>query len=86
MADGVRVDVQRSGRRFEATALLDLAADVQLVWDTITDYAGLAQFMPGIRACRVIERQTLANRFEHLVVEQQGEFRFLRFAQTRRCC
>lgn len=82
MADGVRVDVQRSGRRFEATALLDLAADVQLVWDTITDYGGLAQFMPGIRACRVIERQTLANRFERLVVEQQGEFRFLRFAQT----
>jgi hypothetical protein len=82
MADGVRVDVRRSGRRFEASALLELAADARGVWDTITDYGALAQFMPGIHACRVIERRTLANRSEHLVVEQQGEFRFLLFAQA----
>ena len=50
MTDDVRVEVRRSGRRFEAEALLDLAADAQTVWDTITDYGALAQFMPGIRA------------------------------------
>ena len=60
MNDVVKVEVQRSGRRFEAEAVLDLAADVQTVWDTITDYGALPRFMPGIRACRVVEREALA--------------------------
>ncbi|MFO1323532.1 MAG: SRPBCC family protein [Burkholderiales bacterium] len=81
MTDRVKVDVRRSGRRFEAEAELELAADAQTVWDTITDYGALPRFMPGIHACRVIERKALANDAEHLVVEQQGEFRFLLFAQ-----
>ncbi len=81
MTGSVKVDVRRSGRRFEATAVLDLAADAQTVWETITDYGALPRFMPGIRACRVIERKTLVGETEHLVVEQQGEFRFLLFAQ-----
>jgi hypothetical protein len=38
--------------------------------------------MPGIRACRVIERRPLTKANEQLVVEQQGEFRFLLFAQA----
>ncbi len=82
MTDGVDVAVRRSGRNVEAEAVLDLAADAQTVWDTITDYEALSQFMPGIRSCRVIERQPAAKGVEHLVVEQQGEFRFLMFAQT----
>ncbi len=82
MADNVKVDVRRSGRRFDAEAVLDLAADVQTVWDTITDYGALPRFMPGIHACRVVERQTLADATEQLVVEQHGEFRFLLFAQA----
>ena len=81
MTDVVKVDVRRIGRRFEAEAVLDLAADAQTVWDTITDYGALPQFMPGIRACRVVERQAIGQRAEHLVVEQEGEFRFLLFAQ-----
>jgi len=80
--DEVEVEVRRSGRRFEAEAVLDLAADAQTVWDTITDYDGLPSFMPGIHACRVIERQTLSKEAEQLVVEQHGEFRFLLFAQA----
>ena len=82
MTDEVKVDVRRDGRRFEAEAMLDLAADVQTVWDTITDYDALSSFMPGIRACRVIERRTLTKATEQLVVEQQGEFRVLLFAQA----
>ena len=82
MTDDVRVEVRRSGRRFEAEAVLNLAADGPTVWDTITDYSALSRFMPGIRACRVIERQAPVNGTEHLLVEQQGEFRFLMFAQT----
>ena len=82
MAERVKVDVRRSGRRFDADAVLDLAADAAPVWSTITDYDALPRFMPGIRACRVVERRTLPGRREELVVEQRGEFRFLAFAQT----
>jgi len=81
MTGSVKVDVRRSGRRFDATAVLDLAANAQTVWDTITDYNALPNFMPGIRACRVIERNATTKDVEHLVVEQLGEFRFLLFAQ-----
>jgi hypothetical protein len=82
MSDAIKVEVRRSGRRFEAEAVLELAADARTVWDTITDYDALPRFMPGIRACRVIGRQPLANGAEHLVVEQHGEFRFLLFSQA----
>ena len=82
MTEAVKVEVHRSGRRFEAQAVLDLAADAQTVWATITDYAALPSFMPGIHVCRVIERRSPTKTAEHLVVEQQGEFRFLLFAQT----
>lgn len=78
----LKVDVRRSGRRFEAEALLELAADVQTVWDTITGYDALPDFMPGIRACRVLERRDMTKTTEHLLVEQQGEFRVLLFAQA----
>ncbi len=82
MSDQVTVDVRRSGRQFEAEADLELGADAQTVWDTITDYAALPGFMPGIRSCQVIERKAQPQGHEHLVVEQQGEFRFLLFAQS----
>ncbi len=82
MPDAVKVDVRRSGRRFDAEAVLDLSADAATVWATITDYAALPLFMPGIRACRVIERSAPGAGREQLTVEQEGEFRFLAFAQT----
>lgn len=82
MSDAVKVEVRRSGRRFDAEAVLDLAADEHTVWQSITDYSALPRFMPGIRACRVVERKTLVNADERLVVEQKGEFRFLVFAQS----
>lgn len=84
MSDPVKVQVKRNGRRFNAQAVLDLAADAATVWSTITDYAALPRFMPGIRACRVVERRTrppARQGGEQLVVEQEGEFRFLLFAQ-----
>jgi hypothetical protein len=73
----VDITVTRSGRRYTAQASLTLAADRALVWTTITDYAGLPGFMPGIRSCRVIERERTRRGVEELVVEQSGEFRFL---------
>jgi hypothetical protein len=78
----LKLDVRRSGRRFDADARLELPADLRTVWGTITDYDALPAFMPGIRACRVLERRALADGNERLRVEQQGEFRLLRFAQA----
>lgn len=82
MTDKVEVEVRRNGRTFVAEAVLDLGADVQTVWDTITDYPALPRFMPGIRSCQVSRRETRPDGTEHLSVEQQGEFRFLMFAQS----
>lgn len=82
MTERVSVQVRRSGRRFDAEAVLELNADARTAWGTITDYDALPSFMPGIHDCRVIERQTLARRDEQLLVEQRGEFRFLLFAQS----
>jgi hypothetical protein len=82
MTDAVKVTVKRTGRRFDAEAILDLPADAATIWETITDYAALPDFMPGIRSCRVLERERGAGGRERLVVEQKGEFRFLLFAQS----
>ncbi len=82
MTDEVKVEVRRSGRTFEAEAVLDLGADAQTIWETITDYDALARYMPGIHHCHVSERNPRGNGDEHLVVEQRGEFRFMMFAQT----
>lgn len=82
MSDRVEVEVRRQGRGFVAEAMLDLGAEQQLVWDTVTDYGALPRFMPGIRSCRVDRREARADGSEHLVVEQHGEFRFLMFAQS----
>jgi hypothetical protein len=82
VSDRVWVQVRRSGRRFDAEAQLELAAEARTVWRTITDYAALPSFMPGIGACRVIEREALPAGRERLLVEQQGEFRLLLFAQS----
>lgn len=81
MSEVVEVTVRRSGRTFDAEALLDLPASVDLIWQTITDYPALPSFMPGIRACRVLDRRS-EGETEVLSVQQRGEFRFLMFTQS----
>jgi len=76
----ILLEVKRQGRRFEAEAAVDIAAEPMTVWRTITDYDALHEFMPGIRTSRVIERNESRNA-EQLLVEQRGEFRFLLFRQ-----
>jgi hypothetical protein len=78
----VRVEVKRKGRTFEAEAVCRVQAVAATVWETITDYPALPQFMPGIRACRVVERGSLGRQAERLLVEQEGEFRFILFTQS----
>jgi len=79
--EAVRVDVRRRSRTFEAEAVCQVQAAAATVWEAITDYPALPTFMPGIRACRVVERNPVGRNSERLLVEQEGEFRFMRFAQ-----
>ena len=51
-------------------AVLD--APLDLVWQTLTDYDRLAEFIPGMRRSRVIERRGAV-----AVIEQSGEVGFL---------
>ena len=74
-ADDVAVEVERKGRSFAVRAGATVAAPVSLVWEVLTDYERLPQFIPGISKSIVQARE--ANR---VVVEQTGEARFLVFS------
>lgn len=73
-ADGVSVETTRRGAAVEVRAYARVEALQATVWDTVTDYDRLAQFVPGMRSSRVV-----AHRNGDLVVEQHGESRFLVF-------
>jgi ribosome-associated toxin RatA of RatAB toxin-antitoxin module len=75
----LQLEVQRDGDRFEIHAAVSFAAPPRLVWDTLTDYERLRDFMPGVSSSRVIERD--GNR---LTVEHHGEFDLLFFARPVR--
>ena len=74
-AEGLSVEAVRRGDALEIACRAELEAPVALVWETLTDYDHLAEFIPGMRRSRVIER-----RGSSVVVEQSGEARFLFFA------
>jgi hypothetical protein len=80
--EAVRIDVTRRGRTFEADAVCRVQATAATVWETITDYPRLPEFMPGIHACRVVDRRSKGRNVERLLVEQEGEFRFILFSQS----
>jgi ribosome-associated toxin RatA of RatAB toxin-antitoxin module len=74
-ADEVSVVATRRGAAVEVRAHAQLEASFDTVWSTLTDYDHLAEFIPGLRSSRVVER-----RDGSLVVEQVGEARFLFFS------
>jgi len=75
-----RFDVTQDGAGYRIDASADLSADPAVVWNTLTDYEKLPQFVPGIRHVRVLETHEQAGR-QHLLVEQAGELRFLFFSR-----
>ena len=66
------VDATRRGEALEVVCHAVLEAPVDLVWQTLTDYNRLAEFIPGMRRSRVIEQRGAVS-----VIEQSGEARFL---------
>jgi hypothetical protein len=75
-----RFDVTQDAAGYRIDASADLDADQALVWETLTDYEKLPQFVPGIRRVRVLETHEEAGR-QHLLIEQAGELRFLFFSR-----
>lgn len=52
-----RVDTHARGRALEVAAIARVEAPAALIWETITDYERLADFVPGISSSRILERQ-----------------------------
>lgn len=75
-----RFDVIQDAAGYRIDASADLQADPAVVWETLTDYEKLPQFVPGIHRVRVLETREEAGG-QHLVVEQAGELRFLFFSR-----
>ena len=74
-ASDVFVETQRRGDVVEVSARAVLEAPHALIWSTLTDYSKLAEFVPGLRLSRIVERHGPAT-----LVHQQGEARFLFFS------
>ena len=75
-----RFDVTRDAGGYRIDASAELDADQDVVWETLTDYEKLPQFVPGIRGVRVLETREQDGK-QRLLIEQSGEFRFLFFAR-----
>jgi carbon monoxide dehydrogenase subunit G len=71
-ADDVSMEATRRGEALEVVCRAMLDAPLDLVWQTLTDYDRLADFIPGMRRSRLVERRGAV-----AVVDQLGEAGFL---------
>ena len=71
-ADDISVEARRRDEALEVVCRAMLEAPLELIWQTLTDYGRLAEFIPGMRKSRVVSRNGAVS-----VVEQSGEARFL---------
>ncbi|CAA7400166.1 unnamed protein product [Spirodela intermedia] len=55
--DGLEVEVANAGRnRRRIQARISVDAALETVWAVLTDYEGLAEFIPGLAVCKLIEK------------------------------
>ncbi|HNF91781.1 MAG TPA: SRPBCC family protein [Accumulibacter sp.] len=67
-----RVEVSLDGEIYSVRASAQLAADQRVVWETLTDYERLREFIPGVTRARVLARTG-----NQLSIEQVGVFSVL---------
>jgi hypothetical protein len=72
--DVAKVDVKRDGEGYEISACATTTATAGLIWQVLTDFDHLSDFVPDMRVSRVISAPG-----EPLRVEQMGEARALFF-------
>lgn len=68
----VAVHVTRSGNTLQVDASAEFDGTIARTWQVLTDYNRFAEFIPDVRASRVMSREGSQVR-----VEQNGEARFL---------
>ncbi|MEJ8821692.1 SRPBCC family protein [Variovorax humicola] len=73
----ISIETAGQGNLITVAASADMQVEARAVWDAITDYDNLADFIPDMSASRVLERNG-----DKLLVEQKGQFRFLLFRQA----
>lgn len=71
-SNGVSVESRRRDDALEVVCRAMLQAPMELIWQTLTDYGRLAEFIPGMRSSRIIARSGAV-----ATIEQTGEARFL---------
>jgi ribosome-associated toxin RatA of RatAB toxin-antitoxin module len=76
-ADAVQVQARRQGGAVQVQAQATVKAPHALIWKTLTDYDHMAEFVPGIRSSRVLERRGAIT-----TVEQVGTARLWFFSFT----
>jgi hypothetical protein len=75
-----RFEVERDARGYRIDATADVSATREIVWQTLTDYERLPQFIPGVSRVRILNASESGGR-QRLLVEQAGELHFLFFAR-----
>ena len=70
--DEVTVEAKRRDEALEVVCRAMLDAPLELIWQTLTDYGHLAEFIPGMRKSRIVEQRGAA-----FIVEQSGVATFL---------
>jgi hypothetical protein len=73
-AQDVGLDAQLKGHVLAVSAHATIRAPLPVIWHTLTDYDHLAEFIPGMKASRVLQR-----RGGTVTVEQIGEAKLLIF-------
>jgi ribosome-associated toxin RatA of RatAB toxin-antitoxin module len=73
-AEQVSVEASRQGAAVAVKARATIKAPYALIWQTITDYDHLSEFIPGMMTSHVIERRGSA-----AIVEQTGKAGFFLF-------
>jgi len=76
IAQQVSIETSVQGDLVTVTASAEMQVDPRTVWNVISDYDHLAEFIPNIRNSRVVQRDG-----DRLLVSQTGEFSFLFFRQ-----
>jgi ribosome-associated toxin RatA of RatAB toxin-antitoxin module len=76
-ADAMLVQARRQGDAVQVQAQATVRAPHALIWKTLTDYEHMAEFVPGIRSSRVLERHGTTT-----TVEQVGTARLWFFSFT----
>lgn len=76
-AEDVSIVAHAEGRAVQVRATATLRVPYELLWATLTDYGHLADFVPGMKVSRILERRGAT-----VVVEQEGVARFLAFSHA----